>query len=74
MTYKVPLDIRDKMREQLWAKADGLVWTKLSDVERASWYENWAKDKEIGGVLSHFMDPRLVRVYIKYSYACIEGA
>jgi hypothetical protein len=67
MTQKIPLDVRDQMRAKLWLTADELGWSKLGDAARAAWYENWAKDKEIGGVLSHFMDPRLVRVYIKDS-------
>jgi hypothetical protein len=67
VSAKVPQDIRDKVKATLWAKADQLGWDKMSDLDRAAWYENWAKDKDVGGVLSHFMDPRRVRVYIKDS-------
>lgn len=67
MSRAVPHDIREHIRIKIWAKADALDWTKITDLERTAWYENWSKDKEIGGVLGHFMDPRKVRVYIKDS-------
>ena len=62
-----PERIRDKIRIRLWAEADSLSWSTLSDTERARHYEFWTRDPEIGGQLGHFMDPRKVRVYIKDS-------
>lgn len=67
MSFAVPKDIRDRIRQRIWDKADELNWTSLSVVDRANWYENWSRDKEVGGALAHFMDPRKVRVYIKDS-------
>lgn len=67
MSAALPTDIRDSIRQKIWAKADELDWPRISDAERAAWYENWTKDKDVGGVLSHFMDARKVRVYIKDS-------
>jgi len=67
MSMAVPKDIRDSIKKKIWDKADELGWAGLSDLDRANWYENWSKDKEIGEVLAHFMDPRRVRVYIKDS-------
>lgn len=67
MSAALPTDIRDRIRQKIWAKADELNWPRISDAERTSWYENWTKDKEVGGVLSYFMDARKVRVYIKDS-------
>nr|WP_297458849.1 hypothetical protein [uncultured Halomonas sp.] len=67
MSMAVPKEIRDKIRQKIWAKADELGWPGLSDLDRAAWYESWSKDKDIGGVLAHFMDARKVRVYIKDS-------
>lgn len=67
MSMALPRELRDKIRQQIWNKATELSWPSLSDIERAIWYENWSKDKEIGEVLAHFMDPRKVRVYIKDS-------
>jgi hypothetical protein len=67
MSIAVPKEIREKIQEKIWDKADELDWSRLSDLDRAIWYENWSKDNDIGGVLAHFMDPRKVRVYIKDS-------
>lgn len=67
MSAALPIDIRDSIKQKIWAKADELDWPRISDLERTAWYENWTKDKDVGGVLSHFMDTRNVRVYIKDS-------
>jgi len=67
MSAALPTDIRNSIRQKIWTRADELDWPRISDSERTAWYENWAKDKEVGGVLSHFMDVRRVRVYIKDS-------
>jgi hypothetical protein len=63
----MPEDIRDQIRDQLWATAEEIGWSYLPDAERARYYETWTKDPAIGGKLGHFMDPRKVRVYIKDS-------
>jgi hypothetical protein len=67
MSVTIPKEIRDNIRQKIWNKADDLGWSGLSDIDRATWYENWSKDKDIGGALAHFMDARKVRVYIKDS-------
>ena len=64
---RMPEDIRDQIRDQLWSTAEAIGWSHLPDQERARYYENWTKDPAIGGKLGHFMDPRKVRVYIKDS-------
>ena len=63
----VPRSIRDEIKAWLWAKADALGWSALSDIERATFYEQWTRGPEVGGRLGYFMDPRQVRVYIKDS-------
>lgn len=67
MSMAVPKEIRDRIQQKIWNKADELDWSRLSDPDRTMWYENWSKDKEVGGTLAHFMDARKVRVYIKDS-------
>jgi len=67
MSMAVPKEIRDRIQQKIWDKAKELDWSKLSDLERATWYENWSKEKDVGGALAHFMDARKVRVYIKDS-------
>ena len=63
----IPDAIRDEIKDRLWAAADSLRWSTLSDAERARYYGLWTRDPLIGGRLGHFMDPRKVRVYIKDS-------
>lgn len=67
MSIAIPQEIRDRIRQKIWDKAGDLDWSKLTDIDRTKWYENWSKEKEIGGALAHFMDARKVRVYIKDS-------
>ena len=61
----IPNNIKQKIKHALWQKLDTLSWLTLSDTERSSYYEQWTRAPDIGGNLSHFMDPRAVRVYIK---------
>jgi hypothetical protein len=60
-------DVRDRLRDLIWSRADKLGWSTLNDAERARRYEQWTRDSEIGGTLAHYMDARKVRVYIKDS-------
>jgi hypothetical protein len=53
------------MRELLWGVAEEMGWERLSGIDKSTRYEVWTRDPEIGGRLTHFMDPRKVRVYIK---------
>jgi hypothetical protein len=64
---RMPDDVRDRLRNLIWSRADELGWSGLPDGERAKQYEQWTRDADIGGVLGHYMDPRKVRVYIKDS-------
>jgi hypothetical protein len=64
---RIPDDVRDRLREEVWSRADKLGWSALHDAERARRYEQWSRDPEIGGALAHYMDARKVRVYIKDS-------
>jgi len=61
----VPDEIRDAMKRKLWAIADQIDWLALGPIEKSQRYENWTHDPDVGGVLSHYMDVRQVRVYIK---------
>ena len=63
----IPETIRNDIKARIWTAADSLRWSTLPDAERAKHYELWTRDPAIGGRLSHFMDPRKVRVYIKDS-------
>ncbi len=64
---KLPDDVRGRIRDLLWERANDLGWSELSDGERSRYYEHWTRETAIGGTLGHYMDPRKVRVYIKDS-------
>ena len=62
---RTPEEIRQCLREKLWTLADGLDWPRLSWYEKSAHYEAWTKDRDVGGLLSNYMDHRRIRVYIK---------
>jgi hypothetical protein len=61
----VPSTIRLEIKEALWAEADRLGWAELSATDKSRYYSIWTETETIGGRLSHYMDPRKVRVYLK---------
>ena len=61
----VPKQIRDSIKEHLWAEADKLDWANLSAHEKAKFYSQWTETSSIGGELGLYMDPRQIRVYLK---------
>jgi len=65
MSKRPPKEVSENIRDQLWQRADLMSWARLSDSDRSQLYEQWTNEKGIGGVLSGFIDPRAVRVYIK---------
>jgi len=64
---RIPDDVRDRLRNVIWARADQLGWSALTAGERSGHYERWTREPDLGGTLGHYMDPRKVRVYIKDS-------
>jgi len=63
----VPESIREAIKQRLWSEADRLTWPRLSGSVKSTYYDSWARDPEIGDVLSRFMTRSQVRVYIKDS-------
>jgi hypothetical protein len=61
----MPRQVFEQIRNRLWAQADQDDWTTLNDPEKSKFYEQWARDESVGGVLSRYMDDGKVRVYIK---------
>jgi hypothetical protein len=47
--------------------ADEVDWLALPDSARSRKYEEWTRQPEVGGVLSNYIDPKRVRVYLKDS-------
>ena len=64
---RMPDNVRDRLHDLIWSRADNLGWSALNDAERSRRYEQWTRDPEIGGTIAHYMDARKVRVYIKDS-------
>lgn len=64
---RIPEKVFSRMRDLLWRRADDVGWISLPDTRKASLYEQWQKDPEVGGILSNYADVRNVRVYIKDS-------
>jgi hypothetical protein len=61
----IPASVKARLQEALWKEADKLQWEALGSVEKARQYKVWTDSSAIGGILSAYMDPRAVRVYIK---------
>lgn len=62
---KIPDAAFKRMKNRLWAAADGMNWQTLSDQDKSVLYEQWIRDREVGGVLSRYLDTGNIRVYIK---------
>ena len=62
---RVPADIRNEIKDNLWLEADRLNWASLSSNDKSRYYSVWTEAEGIGGRLGQYMDPRKVRVYIK---------
>ncbi|MCG3178260.1 MAG: hypothetical protein BIFFINMI_00586 [Phycisphaerae bacterium] len=62
---KLPDTVLDGLREKLWTLADGLKWATLPDRQKTQYYENWSRDRDIGGVISRYIPDQNVRLYIK---------
>lgn len=63
----VPKGIRKQLLDNLSKEADDLGWLTLSDAEKSHWYDTWADEASIGGVLGHYRDQQGIRVFIKDS-------
>jgi len=62
---RIPDEIRSGLRKKLWALADELDWPRLNWYEKSAHYEAWTRDRDVGVLLSNYMDQRRIRVYIK---------
>jgi len=62
---KIPDAVHRIIKKKLWGIADEKNWPTLSDQQKTSLYEDWIRDDEVGGILSRYIEPGNVRVYIK---------
>ena len=61
----VPSAVRIPIQRRLWEVADAVAWESLPVASKTQYYEGWARDPNVGGVLERHMDRRRVRVYLK---------
>lgn len=61
----VPADLREQLRARLWQESDEVGWMHLSTGAKSRYYDNWARDSEVGGVLARYMDRSQLRIYLK---------
>jgi hypothetical protein len=64
----VPENIRKELKDRLWQEADSIGWVHVSRTVKTQWYDNWAKDPKIGGVIERYVDRRQVRIYLKDTF------
>jgi hypothetical protein len=62
---KIPDAVYRRLRDQLWAQADAIGWSSLSDLQKSSMYEEWLRGADVGAVMSRYLDAGSIRVYIK---------
>ena len=62
---RIPPAVCLAVRHRLWAQADRISWTTLSDSQKSLLYEEWIKAPEVGQVLGRYMAAQNIRVYIK---------
>src|SRR5258708_2810085 len=62
---KIPDATFKTIKETMWGVADERDWPTLADTQKTALYEEWIRDESVGGVLSRYMDPGSIRVYIK---------
>lgn len=61
----LPRAVKQQVQATLWRRADALDWSGMTVIDRAQQYGIWTEDREIGGILAGYIDPRKVRTYIK---------
>lgn len=62
---KVPDTVFSKVKDKLWLIADEIGWFSVGAPQKSVLYEQWIRTEDIGGVLSRYIDPHNIRVYIK---------
>lgn len=64
---KLPAKVRKEVETLVWTQADAASWSRLTDQQKSRQYDKWVADPSVGGVLSQFMDQKIIRVYLKDS-------
>lgn len=61
----VPKKVREAVRARVWKAADDAMWDSITNADKASHYDHWTDDPQVGGVLGRYIDKGQVRVYVK---------
>lgn len=61
----VPDEVRQMLRDRVRRAAAAASWGSITNLERASLYDQWTDDPQIGGVVGRYVDRSQIRVYIK---------
>lgn len=61
----IPKSVRDAAATAIYARLDDIKWETLGNAERSDEYARMLIDPHIGGLLSTYMDPGRIRVWIK---------
>ena len=62
---KIPDIVFSRIKDDLWQKAGEIGWLSVGAPQKSAFYEQWIRAAEIGGVLSRYIEPGNIRVYIK---------
>ena len=62
---KPPQAVREKVIAALYAEFDSLQWEQLATKDKSEAYERFLTSPEVGGSLDPYMDPGVIRVWIK---------
>src|SRR5690606_37460063 len=55
----------EELKERIRSEAEQLGWVYLSPTAKSRQYDNWSRDRDVGGLLERFVDRRQVRTYLK---------
>jgi hypothetical protein len=61
----VPTHVRDTVIRRVYRDAQNDGWEHLSQQAKARWYDRWAADEHVGGILSGYVGPERVRTWLK---------
>lgn len=53
------------LRDRVRRAAAAASWESITNLERATFYDQWTDDPQIGGIVGRYVDRSQIRVYIK---------
>lgn len=62
---RVPDEVRGEIARRVYRQAARLDWPTMAQEEKGRWYDRWANDPEIGGLLFGYVTPDRIRLWLK---------